>query len=79
MLFAARESILKGLEKPPSMTLSVEQIKTVVSFARQHFDRIGRIVVHKITENNLGSKTLVSSTRKKIQFYFHIYVSYMQH
>ena len=63
MLFAARESILQALEIPPSMTLSVEQTAQVLCFARQHIDRIGRIVVHKLTENNLGTnKTLVSST-----------------
>ena len=76
MLLAAPKEILKALEKPPSMTLSVQQTRQVVSFARHHYDRISRIVVHKLTDNNLGSKTLVSSTKKKIQLtytYFFLY------
>ena len=64
MLLAAPKEILKALEKPPSMTLSVQQTRQVVSFARYHYDRIGRIVIHKLTDNNLGRKTLVSIVQK---------------
>lgn len=58
--FAGREKILGKLVKPNTMKLSPRQNVTVVAFARSHYDRIGRLIVHQLTKNNIGQKTLVS-------------------
>ena len=59
--FVGRDEILNSLEKPPSLPLSPAQIGIVVAFAREHYQRIGYVVVHKLTEKNIGHSTLVST------------------
>ena len=60
------------------MTFSPGEIRLVVDFARKHYRRISPIVVHMLTEKNIGSKTLVSILPKtNFSFTFHI-ISYMR-
>ena len=44
------------------MTLSLNENRAVVAFAREHYCRISPIVVHTLTDKNMGDKTLVSTT-----------------
>ena len=60
------------------MTFSPGEIRLVVDFARNHYRRISPIVVHMLTEKNIGSKTLVSILPEtNFSFTFHI-ISYMR-
>ena len=69
--FAGRDDILRALEKPPSMSLSRTQAAKIVAFARKHYHRIGSLIVHQLTEKNIGRSTLVSNNLK--QFVIHIF------
>ena len=70
--FVGREEILNFFEQPPSLPLSPEQIARVIAFGRKHYKRIGSLVVHKLTEKNIGRSTLVSrlANLRQIQFPF---------
>lgn len=53
-----RDDILRALEKPPSLALSRTQADKIVAFARKHYHRIGSLIVHQLTEKNIGRSTL---------------------
>ena len=63
--FAGRDDILRALEKPPALALSRTQAAKIVAFARKHYHRIGSLIVHQLTEKNIGHSTLVSNNLKQ--------------
>ena len=73
-IFAGREKILAKLLKPSTMRLSPKQNTTVVAFARSHYDRIGDLVVHQLTKNNIGRKTLVRNNEKQFNISFTYFI-----
>ena len=57
------------------MRLSPKQNATIVAFARSHYDRIRDLVVHQLTKNNIGRKTLVRYNENKFSINFTYYIS----
>ena len=69
-VFAGRGDILGALVKPPLLSLTRRQNDKVVIFARERYDRVGSLIVHKLMEKDFEHNTFVSDYLQLVSMSF---------
>ena len=69
-IFAGRGDVLGALVKPPLLSLTRRQNDKVVIFARERYDRVGSLIVHKLTEKYLECNTFVNDYLQPVSMSF---------